>query len=88
MAQHRVGRSRSVEKYLDKHTDLAARWPGILIELEANPYPRTGSDLISHLKGPLFCRHRIRDPGYRYLYEIGKNRAVWVYDVDVRGQVY
>jgi mRNA-degrading endonuclease RelE of RelBE toxin-antitoxin system len=53
--------------------------------------------LIAHLKGLFHCNHRIREGGYRLLFEIHEadggdegeaEGSVWVFDADTRGQVY
>lgn len=86
---HAVHRHRSVDRFLDRHPELLERWPDIESELATNPYGRSGSDRIVHLKGRFQCNFRLREGDYRFLYEVLENeQVVWVYDADSRGQVY
>ena len=74
-------------KFIRRRQDLQAQWEEeILQELERRPLegPR-----IAHLKGQYHCSRRWRTGTYRILYDVySAERAVDVFDADVRGDSY
>ena len=78
----------TVEKFLKRHGDLAARFEGIKNRIALSPY--TGADIVHMKKKSWLCSRRwtVQDK-YRLIYEVIDNeRLVHIYHAGSRGQVY
>lgn len=77
---------KQVDKFLEKHREIAKRYLSAIDELAMNPFENT-----LDIK-PLSWKqnhYRFRIWKYRFLYEISNNEIlVFVYDVDSRWWIY
>jgi mRNA interferase RelE/StbE len=81
-----VESDKRVRKFLNRHPDLAEKWPDIREYLTQQPH--TGTH-ITHLKGQYQCSRRWRFDPYRILFDIDNSaRRVYVFDADTRQNIY
>ena len=83
---YRFDTHKQVEKFLNKHPDIAQKFAISLKEILKNPF--NNSCDIKSLKGKR-NHYRLRIHKYRFLYEIIENKIlIYIYDADSRGSIY
>lgn len=87
---YEVEQAKDVTKKLKrKYRELADKWPEIEAALRENPFPRQGSDIITHLKAIWQCNYRWTEGKFRFLYEVFEDtHVVSVFDVGPRADIY
>lgn len=78
---------KRVDKFLDKHRDIAKRFIKHLSQLQKNPYDNSLD--IKALDWEKWQHYRLRIGKYRFLYEILEDRIlIYFYDVGSRWDIY
>lgn len=86
LGPYHVALHQEVERFLQRHQELATKWP--FIEKVISVSPTRGGKIV-HLKAKWLCDYRWQQGRYRLLYEIIEDEhIVHVYEAGLRGDIY